>query len=48
VGITLPFVSYGGSSMLACFLGAGLLANIAMRPPDRLYRHSFEYGDGED
>lgn len=47
VGITLPFVSYGGSSMLSCFIGAGLLANVAMRPPERLYRHSFEF-DGDD
>jgi cell division protein FtsW (lipid II flippase) len=31
-GITLPFVSYGGSSMLTCFVAAGLLANIAARP----------------
>ncbi len=48
VGITLPFVSYGGSSMMACFIGAGLLANVAMRPPERLYRHSFEFGEDED
>ncbi|MBL0921271.1 MAG: FtsW/RodA/SpoVE family cell cycle protein [Phycisphaerales bacterium] len=48
VGITLPFVSYGGSSMLACCIGAGLLLNIAMRPPERLYRHSFEFGDADD
>lgn len=47
VGITLPFVSYGGSSMLSCCIGAGLLVNVAIRPPERLYRHSFEYG-GED
>ncbi|HOX06263.1 MAG TPA: FtsW/RodA/SpoVE family cell cycle protein [Planctomycetota bacterium] len=31
-GITLPFVSYGGSSMLTCFVVAGLLANVAARP----------------
>lgn len=31
-GITLPFVSYGGSSMLASFAAAGLIANVAARP----------------
>lgn len=30
-GITLPFVSYGGSSMLTNFLGIGLILNVAMR-----------------
>ncbi len=31
IGVTLPFVSYGGSSMLTCWLMTGLLFNIAMR-----------------
>ena len=30
-GIPLPFLSYGGSSMLACFAGVGLAANAAQR-----------------
>ena len=30
-GITLPLVSYGGSSMLVNFLGIGLVLNIGMR-----------------
>jgi rod shape determining protein RodA len=31
VGVTLPFFSYGGSSMLVCMLAIGLLMNISMR-----------------
>ncbi|HVE76444.1 MAG TPA: rod shape-determining protein RodA [Actinomycetota bacterium] len=30
-GIPLPFVSYGGSSLITSFLGVGLLVNIHMR-----------------
>ena len=32
-GIPLPFLSYGGSSMLACFAGVGLAANVARTCP---------------
>jgi rod shape determining protein RodA len=31
VGVTLPLMSYGGSSVLSVFLGLGLLLNVAMR-----------------
>jgi rod shape determining protein RodA len=33
VGVTLPFVSYGGSSTLASFLGISLLLNVGLRRP---------------
>ena len=31
VGVTLPLMSYGGSSVMAVMLGIGLLNNVAMR-----------------
>lgn len=31
VGIPLPFVSYGGSSLLSCFLMLGIAQNVALR-----------------
>ena len=30
-GITLPLMSYGGSSMISVMMGVGLLVNIGMR-----------------
>jgi rod shape determining protein RodA len=32
VGLPLPFMSYGGSSLLMCFVGLGLMVNVSMRP----------------
>ncbi len=31
VGVTLPFVSYGGSSLLTFFIGTGLCASVSLR-----------------
>jgi len=33
VGVTLPFVSYGGSSLIANFLGVGYVLNVARKDP---------------
>ncbi len=45
VGVTLPFVSYGGSSMLSAWLMTGLIVNIALRRPEPIFNQSFEFGE---
>lgn len=45
IGITLPFLSYGGSSMITVWIMTGLLVNIAMRKPVPPFRPSFEYDE---
>jgi rod shape determining protein RodA len=48
-GMTLPFVSYGGSSMLTAWMMAGLILNIALRRSKYMARHSFEFDEaGEE
>ena len=34
-GLTLPFISYGGSSLLTLMLGIGMVESVAMRSPNR-------------
>ncbi|MGP1308935.1 MAG: FtsW/RodA/SpoVE family cell cycle protein [Phycisphaerales bacterium] len=48
VGITLPFLSYGGSSAIALLMGVGLLVNISIRPPRQMQRASFEFDDDDE
>jgi cell division protein FtsW (lipid II flippase) len=47
IGITLPFLSYGGSSMVTVWLMVGLIVSIAIRRPTMVMRRSFEF-DGEE
>jgi rod shape determining protein RodA len=43
-GITLPLVSYGGSSLLFTSLALGLLVNIALRPGYEITTEPFRFG----
>ena len=38
IGITLPFFSYGGSSMVTSFAAAGLISGIKFKPKPELFR----------
>ncbi|MGH7178466.1 MAG: FtsW/RodA/SpoVE family cell cycle protein [Tepidisphaeraceae bacterium] len=42
-GVTLPFISAGGSSLVASFMAAGLLLNIGQNRPLVMARDSFEF-----
>lgn len=42
-GVTLPFVSYGGSSMVVSCALVGLVLNVSQAPPDTTFG---EYGNG--
>ena len=36
IGLTLPFISYGGSSILTAYMAVGVVSSVKMRPaPDR-------------
>lgn len=44
-GITLPLISYGGSSLLIAWTMAGLILGIGLRRPAYFWRKSFEFND---
>jgi len=39
IGITLPFFSYGGSSLVTCFAAMGIVSGIKMRPKPVRFRN---------
>ncbi len=47
-GMTLPLVSYGGSSLVVNCAALGLLVNVGQRRPIHLGRRPFEYGEPVD
>jgi rod shape determining protein RodA len=47
-GMTLPFVSYGGSSMLTNFVAVGLLISVAQHRPFLLSKRPFEFPDEQE
>lgn len=44
-GMTLPLVSYGGSSMVVTWIMVGLILNVALRRPRRMEREAFVFED---
>ena len=47
-GMTLPLVSYGGSSLVVNCAALGLLVNVGQRRPILLSRRPFEHGDKKE
>jgi rod shape determining protein RodA len=47
IGITLPFISYGGSSLVTVWAMSGLIFSVALRRPRPPFRESFDYDEDD-
>lgn len=45
IGVTLPFISYGGSSMLTAWAMTGLVLGVALRRDQRFAKQTFEFDE---
>lgn len=48
IGVTLPLISYGGSSVVTVWIMTGLILGVALHKPRPPYRESFEYDDDDE
>lgn len=48
IGVTLPFVSYGGSSLVTMWVMTGLVFAVAMRPPKPPVRAAFDHFEDDE
>jgi cell division protein FtsW (lipid II flippase) len=46
-GLTLPFISAGGSSLVVAWLMAGILFGISMRRDPLMTREGFTFAEGD-